>query len=191
MVKFLKAAGLLGLVAASLLTAGVVNCRAQGLSSQEYEYQVKVAFIYNLSRFVNWPPDRFSARPESLTVCVLGTDPFGAALETIQGKNVEDKHIEIRRLNRSSEVDACQILFVSSSEKERLAQILDTARRSGVLTIGEMNQFNQAGGIVALSMRKNRIFFSVNVDAAENTGVKISSQVLRLATIFRADGEER
>ena len=162
---------------------GAADSHAQTMSARQYEYQVKVAFIYNFSRFVDWPDEAFIGDTSSLTVCVLGNNPFGGALDTIKGKNVKDKRIEIKRLTSTSKLDGCQILFIGSPERARLTQILDSAKKSGVLTISEMSQFTQAGGIVALAMRKNRIRFSVNLDVAEETGLTISSRVLRLATV--------
>lgn len=174
---------LAGIVAAWLATGTVAEARAQSLSPKEYENQVKATFIYNFSRFIEWPAGTFTRGRSSLTVCVLGINPFGGALDSIKGKDVQGRKIEIEHLANSSKLGACQILFISSSEREHLKEILESAKHSRVLTIGEMSQFAQDGGIVALAMRKDRIHFSVNLDAANETGVKISSSVLRLATI--------
>jgi YfiR/HmsC-like len=184
---------LAGIVAAGLVAGGVVEAHAQRLSTREYDNQVKVTFIYNFSRFIEWPDGTFVDSKNSLTVCALGNNPFGGALESIRGKNVEGRKIEIKHLANSSKMDACQILFISSSERGHLREILESAKRSRILTIGEMSQFTQDGGIVALAMRNDRIHFSVNLDAADETGVKISSRVLKLATIvnYKRQGEGR
>ena len=172
---------LIGVVTAWLVASGVADSHAQHLSPREYEYQLKVAFIYNFARFVEWPDDTFTSGTSSLTVCVLGKDPFGVALDTINGKNVRNRKIEVKRLTSVSKLDACHILFISSTERERLTQVLETVKNSGVLTIGEMRHFTGAGGIVALKMRKNRIRFAVNLDAGKRAGLEISSQLLNLA----------
>ncbi|HXH49852.1 MAG TPA: YfiR family protein [Terriglobia bacterium] len=184
---------LTGIVAAWFAAGSVAEARAQSLSPQEYENQVKATFIYNFSRFIEWPAETFTRGKSSLTICVLGNNPFGGALDSIEGKNVQGRKIEIERLAGLSKLDACKILFVSSSEREHLKEILESAKHSRILTISEINQFTQAGGVVALAMRKDRIHFSVNLDAANETGVKISSTVLRLATIvnYAHQGEGR
>lgn len=184
---------LAGIVTAGLVAGGMVEAHAQRLSTREYEDQVKATFIYNFSRFVEWPNGAFVDSKNSLTVCFLGANPFGGALESIRGKNVKGRKIEIKRLASVSKLAACQILFVSSSEKKHLKEILESAKRSRILTIGDMSQFAQDGGAVALSMRKDRIHFSVNLGVANETGVKISSNVLKLATIvnYRRQGERR
>jgi hypothetical protein len=184
---------LAGIAAAWLATGTVAEARAQSLSPQEYENQVKATFIYNFSRFIEWPVGTFTRGRSSLAVCVLGISPFGGALDSIKGKDVQGRKIEIEHLTSSSQLGACQILFISSSEREHLKEILESAKHSRVLTISEMSQFAQDGGVVALAMRKDRIHFSVNLDAANETGVKISSTVLRLATIvnYRHQGEGR
>jgi YfiR/HmsC-like len=182
---------LAGVVTAWLSAGSVAKARAQSLSPQEYENQVKATFIYNFSRFIDWPTGTFTSGRSSLRVCVLGNDPFGGALDSIKGKNVQGRKIQIEHLESFSKLEACQILFISSSEKGHLKEILESAKHSRIVTIGEMSQFTQNGGVVALAMRKDRIHFSVNLDAANETGVKISSTVLRLATIvnYRHQGE--
>jgi YfiR/HmsC-like len=184
---------LAGIVTAGLVASGMVEAHAQRLSTREYEDQVKATFIYNFSRFVEWPDGTFVDSRNSLTVCFLGANPFGGALESIRGKNVKGRKIDIKRLVSFSKMGACQILFVSSSERQHLKEILESAKRSRILTIGDMNQFAQDGGAVALSMRNDRIHFSVNLGVAAETGVKISSNVLKLATIvnYRRQGERR
>jgi hypothetical protein len=174
---------LAGVVTAWLAAGSVARAHAQSLSAQEYENQVKATFIYNFSRFIDWPNGTFTGGRSPLTVCVLGDNPFGGALDSIKGKDVKGRKIQIKRLTSFLKLDTCQILFISSSERAHLREILKSARHARILTIGEMYQFTQAGGIVALAMRKNRIHFSVNLDAADETGVRISSRVLRLATV--------
>ena len=187
----LKTFILTGVITAWLVSGSVAKARAQSLSPQEYENQVKATFLYNFSRFIEWPAGTFTSVRSSLTVCFLGNNPFGGALDSIKGKNIQGRKIKIERLTNFSKLDACQILLISSSEKTHLKQILDSARHLRILTISEMSQFTQAGGIVAFAMRKDRIHFSVNLAAANETGVKISSTVLRLATIvnYRHKGE--
>lgn len=189
----LRAFILTGIIAAWLVSGNLAMARAQSLSPQAYENQVKATFVYNFSRFIDWPAGTFTSGKSSLTVCALGDNPFGGALDSIKGKNVQGRKVKIERLTNFSKLEACQILLISSSEREHLKQILDSARHLRILTISEMSQFTQAGGIVALAMRKDRIHFSVNLAAANETGVKISSTVLRLATIvnYLHQGEEK
>ena len=89
-------------------------------------------------------------------------------------------------------MEACHILFISSSEEERLAKIIETLKDSSILTVGEVKQFAQRGGIINFIVKENKIRFEINVDAAERAKLKISSKLLKLAIIVTDErpGEE-
>ena len=89
-------------------------------------------------------------------------------------------------MGRLQDLEPSHILFISSSEKARLPQILVNLKGASVLTVGEMVQFAQGGGIINFTRRKNKIRLEINLDAAKRAGLKISSQLLKLAKIIKA-----
>jgi hypothetical protein len=86
------------------------------------EYQVKAAFLYNFSRFVDWPSGSFAQSGSPLVIGVVGQDPFGSSLDKVtDGKTVDGRNIIIRRFRRVSDMEPCHILFISDSEREAIA----------------------------------------------------------------------
>src|SRR6202008_1998168 len=86
----------------AVVMAMVVLLQAPALQAQQpkaSEYQVKATYLYNFSRFVQWPANVAAVQGYSFPICVIGLDPFGAALdailtgETIDGKNVVSKRV--------------------------------------------------------------------------------------------------
>jgi hypothetical protein len=165
---------LLGLVLAGL--SGAVRQAAAASS----EYQVKAAFLYNFMKFVEWPGER-PGGAGTLTLGIIGKDPFGAALEDIRGKSAKGRRVVVIHLHGVDEVKECDLLFVSASEKGRLPQILKAAQSYPVLTVGDQEGFSQAGGMINLVFVNNRVGFDVSVSAASRARLRISSQLLRLA----------
>ncbi len=149
------------------------------------EYLVKAAFLYNFAKFVEWPAEAFVDDQTSIILCILGKDPFGDALDTIKNKIVRGRKLVIKRLRESKELEKCHILFISQSEKQGLAKVFETIKDWHVLTIGDMENFAQRGGIINLITVKNKIHFEINIDVAQHSDLKISSQLLKLATIIR------
>jgi hypothetical protein len=149
------------------------------------EYQVKAAFLYNFAKFVEWP----SGTPGSsgpIAICVLGQNPFGRMLEdTVSGKTVDGKTFVVRRVSEVKAAALCQILFVSSSERMHFGAILGELRLSHVLTVGETEGFIEEGGIVNLKLDSGKIQIQININAAEQAGVRISSKLLSLAQIVK------
>lgn len=144
------------------------------------EYEVKAAYLYHFAKFVKWPAEQ-SLGP-TFVVAVLGVDPFGEVLDkTFAGKTLAERKPEIRRIDSPSAASDAQLLFVASSEKARLAQVLKTLESSSVLTVGEMEGFSERGGMIALKVRDDVVRFDINLVQVERARLKMSSQVIRLA----------
>lgn len=151
------------------------------------EYQIKAAFLYNFARFVEWPDEAFTDSGASLVLCVLGQDPFGEALESVQGKDITGRMLEIRRFAALQDLGPCHILFIGSSEQERLAEVFESVENFSVLTVGDVDRFARMGGVINFIIRANKIRFLINLRAGERAGLAISSQLLNLAEIVDTD----
>lgn len=157
---------------------------AQGQSAEEY--RVKAAFLLNFARFVEWPPQEFKSTTDPIAICVVGQNPFGSSLEeAVTGKRVEGRTFLVRQLSIGQPVSGCQLLFVSSSERNRLHAILAEIKIDGVLTVGETDTFASEGGMINLKIEAGRVRLQVNVEAAEEAKLRISSALLSLAQIVK------
>jgi len=166
------------LVAALALTVSLPAPRAAAGAADEYS--LKAAFLYQFTKYVSWPTD-----PEGpIAICVLGDDPFGPILdETLVGKSATGRSLVARRIGSVRESVACRILFVSRSERTRLDATLAALADRPILTVADMDGFPQRGGMINLKLDDERIRLEVNLDNAERTGLKIRSELLRLAEI--------
>lgn len=181
--RFPRRSLLIVTILACAIAIGATHAHAQ--LSIDREYQIKAAFLYNFAKFVEWPNGAVPESGAPLPLCVLGDDPFGEALNSVEGKIVRGRRLVVRRLAAPPRPGACDILFISSSEKERVPQILDALKGSSVLTVSDLDNFARLGGIIMLVVESNRVGFRINVDAAEAARLKISSQLLKLATVIR------
>lgn len=152
------------------------------------EHEVKAAFLYNFGKFVKWPE---SDVPGSrFVIAVLGEDPFGSVLDrTVAGKTVLGRSVQVKRLHNLDAAEPIHILFVSESEKPRLAQVLKRLEGTSVLTVGEMESFAQRGGMIAFKVRQDVVQFEINLDSVEKARLKMSSQLIRLARQVIAEGK--
>lgn len=178
----MRAAALLVFLAGSALAASPT---ADTLPT---EYEVKAAFLYNFAKYVEWPRDPQRAA-EPFVVTVLGEDPFGSILDdAFEGKAIDHRRIVLRRVTRTEEVGASQILFISHSEAGQLPGILKQLDRSAILTVGEMDRFAERGGVICFRSDKDRIRLEINLAVAERSGLRISSELLKLARIVGRGG---
>jgi hypothetical protein len=154
--------------------------RAQ--ESQPTEYQIKAAFLFNFAKFVEWPTAAFVGVTSPIVIGILGENPFRDDLaRTIRNKTIDEHPLEIKELRSPTEATNCHILFISTSEKKRLPEILKGLKGTSVLTVGEMDRFTESGGMINFVLKGKKIRFQINNDEATRAGLKISSKLMSLA----------
>jgi hypothetical protein len=158
---------------AALLFLSAPGCRGQD-GANRLEYQVKAAFLFNFLKFVEWPP---GAGDAPWVIGVLGHDPFGEVLDqTVRGKIVSGRPVEVRRYSRLSDVKGCNILFIGGADFGRIG----IPAQQGMLTVGEAPGFLKAGGTINFYIEDNRVHFEIQPAVARTAGLRLSSQLLKL-----------
>ncbi len=148
------------------------------------EYRLKAAFLYNLTKFVDWPSRAFQSATVPVSICILGRNPFETALnEAVAGKTIQDRPLSVRTLSNADDPCSCHVLFVSSSERKHFQTILATTAAAAVLTVGDADSFLASGGVVNLRLEGGKVRIQINPAAAEQHHLRISSKLLSLAEI--------
>lgn len=146
------------------------------------EYQIKAAFLFNFAKFVQWPSQVFADRGSPLVIGVLGEDPFhGDLAGMIRNKSIDQHPLILKEIRSLVEITNCQILFICTSEKRRLPEILQGLQGASVLTVGEMERFTESGGMINFVLEGTKVHFQINQEAATRAGLKISSKLMSLA----------
>ena len=156
-----------------------------GLSiAAESEYKVKAAMLYNFAKFVEWPGDSFG-NDSRIIYCIAGKSPLNAPMLQMQGKLVKGLTVFVRQIARSNDVTGCQILFIPESESARLSAYLQQSSHHKILTVSDLEQFAESGGMIGFSEYENKIRFEINLETAHKRGLQISSHLLNLARRIR------
>lgn len=150
-------------------------------AGQPSEYEVKAAFIHNIAQFVEWPAPTSTDGP--LKLCIVGRDPFGKALDALRGKSIHGRVWEVSLVTPGTNLQECRVLFIASSERNNLGQVMEATKGSAVLTVGDSEGYAEKGVMVNFYLEQNRVRFEINAEAASHAGLKISSQLLKLARI--------
>lgn len=171
-----------------LLLLGGPSLAAQTAGAKEYE--IKAAFLLNFAQFVEWPAPENTNAP--FRIGVLGEDPFGAALdETIRGETVHARPLVVVRATQAAELKDCQLVFISKSEKGRMQETLSELDAASILTVSEVDGFARRGGIINFYFEDKKVRFEINPTTAQRHGLKVSSQLLRLAKVAGPMKEDR
>ena len=180
--RAMRRACLACLLAASSLPA----CAADDLPTAPIsaEYRVKAGFLFNFPQFVEWPARAFRDPQAPIVIGVLGADPFDGYLdELVQGEKIGERPIVVRRFGRIEEVTDCHIIFISRSEAAQFEKIVSALANRRILTVGDADGFERAGGMVRFAIENGKIRLRINPDAAKAVDLTISSKLLRLATL--------
>lgn len=174
------------LFACLLCLAPAFPTRAQESSaSQASEYLIKAGFIYNFAKLMQWPAPAFAQPNSPIVIGIVGTtDPFQGTLDQVlRGKQVNGRGFVVKHLKWGDDLKGCNILFVSSSETAHLDSLFQLIRGLPVLTIGDTPGFAERGGIINFVLEDDRVRFEIDVQAAKQADINISSRLLTLAKI--------
>ena len=146
------------------------------------ESDVKAAFLFNSAKFVDWPATAFASDTAPIQIAVFGDDEFSAKLRSmLTEKRAHGRSFEVKRISTPQEAKNFQMVFIPGAENKRMQPVLDAVRNLPVLTLGESDQFVEAGGIINILFEDTQLRFEVNSDAADKAKLVISSKFLRLA----------
>jgi hypothetical protein len=162
-----------------LAVAGLLLRGSMAFGADDFpEYQVKAAFLLNFIKFTDWPATAFADASSPVYICILGDDPFGSALDqVVSGETVNGRKVAVRRIKRTPESQACQVLFIVKPDKDTFK----TLPGPGVLTVGEGESFIRNGGMIAFIVENRRVRFDINQSAADAGALKLSSKLLTVA----------
>ena len=169
-----------GVRAALVAAMALVVCRPAP-AQEALEIDVKATFIYNFTKFIDWPAGT-PAGQEPFRLCVVSDDALQKSVEkTIAGETINGRPLESMTPRTAEEARKCQVLFVGREDNERATRMLSAVKDLPVLTVSDRSQFARRGGGIELVREDNRIRFDINVPGAERGGIKLSSRLLRVA----------
>lgn len=169
-------ARLLRFMGAALLLGAAMHAHAQTAA----EAAVKAAFIHKFLGYVEWPTAPAQA-DAPLVIGTLGSDDVAQELERIvPTRPVGSRRVVVRKLAEGDSFKGLHALFVGRGEPATRA-IVRQAREQGVLTITETERGLELGSAINFVSADDRVGFEVSLDAAERSGVRISSRMLAVA----------
>jgi hypothetical protein len=160
-----------------------VGLRAMPSIAQDVtSHALKAAFIYNLARFTAWPA---AALPERspLTLCVAGDPAVADALErTVKNRHHEGHAFVVSQVTPGvTSLRACHVVFIGSEAASTAARLVAEVKDAPVLTIGDLDNFGQLGGIAQLYFNRGQLHLYVHTENMARTRLAISSRVLALS----------
>lgn len=168
------------LAALPVLSCLAAPAHAQALSAADAS--VKIALVYNLAKFTEWPAQALGPAQRQIAFCLAGdAEPYAAGLAAVDGRQLGGREVRVRRLGRGADAAGCHILYIARSEERRAAELLAQAHPQAALTASDIADFAELEGIIGFVNVDNKVQFEINLRSARAANLKISSEVLKLA----------
>lgn len=156
-------------------------------NAQASEYVLKSLLISKTAQYIEWPEkNELNDKSEPFIIGVIGENPFGTLLEDMyikEGIKIKNKNVEIRYYTELNQIVHCNILFISSTEKNRLNDILSHTQGKPVLTLGDTRNFGNNGVHINFYMLKNKIRFELNESSITDEGFNVDYRLRNIAKI--------
>src|ERR1700733_726580 len=157
---------------------------AFSLNRESAEYPLKLAFLYNFAKFVEWPLASLRSPGPPLAICIVGHNPFSLEIEDeLRARPAGGHPVEFVALKPTDTLNGCHIVFIPVTENDQAARILTSVKGLGALTVGESEGFAARGGMINFTVEDGNVRFEINKLAADRAGLRISSKLLNLAKV--------
>jgi len=167
-----------------LLLVGLCCLSAQAQTSKEY--QLKAAFVFNFTKFVEWTPDSFSDDNAPIVIGVFANSRYTRELEkAVKYRKVNGRSVVVNEIHSIEQARGFQMLVFDTAPEAQMKETLQALKDAPVLSIGESEAFAESDGILNFVREGDNVRFEINLDAAQRTGLKISAQFLKLAKKVR------
>lgn len=150
------------------------------------EHKIEAAFLFNLTRFIDWPGGTFADADTPFSIGVFGDASFALFLEkAFKNRTVNGREFVFTSSDTVHDLLKSQLLFVSASQQGKLSDVIAALGGGNILTVSDMEKFARLGGIIGFFKAGKKLNFEVNLEAAERAGLKISSKLLALGKVVK------
>jgi hypothetical protein len=167
---------------------GVALLSSHYVNATDVEYKVKAGYLYNFTKFITWPEDN----NETFNLCIVGEDPFGGLIDSIEQRSVFGRPIKLFRFTALGKERHCHILFIGASIKDSLSlkSMLAIHGVDSTLTVGESVEFTALGGMIGFVNREGKIKLQINLKVLQQSNLKISAKLLEVAELVEGENND-
>lgn len=162
----------------------ILHCSPIIKAASTKETDIKAVFLFNFTQFITWPDSAFGSVDSFFNICILGTNPFGDNLaQLLRNETVKEHPIKLKELNELKQVKPCHVLYVSSTQRYDIEQIFEFVQGMPILTVSDMHQFTQKGGMIGFFKHHRKMRFYIAPQSMREVQLIPNSNLLRVARI--------
>jgi len=148
------------------------------------EADLKAAYIYNFARYTKW--EGLGENRNQFVICVHKESDLFKSLKKLEKKKMKGKKIKVIAVGESKNcLRPCHVVILPELQQKRLQALVKKAVASNVLSISDTEGYAQKGVTINLKKVSNKMTFEVNLDQVRKSRLKLSSNLLKMATIVQ------
>jgi hypothetical protein len=144
--------------------------------------EVESAFVLNLVRFIEWPPQAFQRGEDRIRILVVGDDLLAQEILSLsRGKVFGNRQVDVSTVAWDKQLPLSHLLIMKETDARRVRRIIESSRGQSQVTLGTTREFTGSGGTIRFFIEGERLSFEINMDAAKRSDIKVSAKLLLLA----------
>lgn len=149
------------------------------------EPKIKAVYVYKFIHYIDWPDDAFADAAAPVVIGTIGPNPVNAYLKRIaSGRQAGDRSLIYREIVSTEQAASCHLIFVSANASADLVTgVFQGLKNAPVVLVGETPRFVSDGGVIGFHVVDNKVRLKLSLHAATSRGLKVSSQLAKLADI--------
>lgn len=151
-------------------------------ANAQVQFDVYAGFMVHFAKFVQWPSGEHAT---DFVIGVVGNTPLKAKLESMAtSKTINGKKIIVKNVEKSSDLEACNMVFIPKTESSKIASLHVESKSKNVLLISEGVGNIAKGTTFNFIEKEGKIRFEYSQAEADAHGLKVSSDLVKLAILM-------
>lgn len=163
----------------------LLTAKSQADNDISREQSIKAAYLYHLTKFIDWPKEHTHRKGETINLCVFGDNAFNRFLQHIESRTAKGRSIKLLRLDDDTTANPdCQLVYFDKNSPLN-PKLVQAYNQQATLTVSEQEDFLANQGMVAMVLIKNHVRLQINHSLAKEVGINISANLLEVAALVK------
>ena len=149
--------------------------------------KIKAAYIYNFTKFIDFPEGRFEDDASDFNLCIKNAPEFVSLFESVEGEKIKDRNFRVSVVNNSSNLDGCHFLYMKSSDTRSMNSIVKKSLKGRFVTISSKPEFVHNGGMIGFVLVDDRVKVEINLESTRQAGFTISARLLEVSRVINQE----
>lgn len=151
-------------------------------AQEDIDYTFYPKYLYHFTKYIDWPANR---KGGDFVIAIVGeSNATNAVKQFFVGKKVGNQNIVIKYMHSDADFMGVHIVFVSSKLSSQVSSISSRTNAAKALLVTEKEGFAKKGADVSFFIKDDKLKFEINKSVIENKGLKIATELLKLAVVI-------